>query len=417
MPPSSVHQDDPSKPVPCPEACHPQLRYHYIFPACYRGVYTLRPDRYPSSTRPAPSNQRPGLDAATASRWSSRASRKNRYSSRPLRLALRDEAAAEVALLHQRLHHPTTRLKLRITCDISLWVAIIFTLGSTAWIVNGFYLFLPLVSSAADHTTSAAWWAFAGGTLFEAGSYLMFVEALNTSHEQLFGLALWGLVHGTRSPPANDAEGLNAKQSPPPRIGFRWMYASLSPNLSAHTIDGGCSGLGSWRDLGFLACFVQMCAATIFWVSTITGLPGVIPRFPAAPPAATTDVVYWTPQVLGGCGFIIASALLMLEVQRRWWVPNLCSLGWCVPMFLPPSPADARRHVGLWNLFGAVGFTLCGALGYASLDSTKADYQSVLSTFWGSWAFLVGSVIQLWETLWREAPEPAEKGAHVEEGP
>ena len=73
----------------------------------------------------------------------------------------------------------------------------------------------------------------------------------------------------------------------------------------------------------------------------------------------------------------------------------------------------------MWNLIGAVGFTLCGALGYASSSSSKvgdneieecamlrgreqANYQSVLATFWGSWAFLIGSVIQLYETLWRE---------------
>lgn len=47
---------------------------------------------------------------------------------------------------------------------------------------------------------------------------------------------------------------------------------------------------------------------------------------------------------------------------------------------------------------------LCGALGYASLASTKVNYESVLATFWGSFAFLIGSVIQLWETLWREDP-------------
>ena len=86
------------------------------------------------------------------------------------------------------------------------------------------------------------------------------------------------------------------------------------------------------------------------------------------------------------------------------------------------------RHVGVWNLVGAIGFTLCGALGYASFASSgvstcflsvtfipnsvlfvpgQVNYQSVLSTFWGSWAFLIGSVMQLWESLWREDPKSA----------
>ncbi|KAI0746316.1 hypothetical protein C8Q80DRAFT_1053852, partial [Daedaleopsis nitida] len=149
-----------------------------------------------------------------------------------------------------------------------------------------------------------------------------------------------------------------------------------------------------WRELGFLACFIQFGAATVFWVSTITGLPNVIPGLPQHPPTAITDVFFWSPQVIGGSGFIVASLLLMIEVQKRWWLPNVRSMGW---------------HIGFWNLVGAAGFMLCGALGYGSLSSSavsssSVNYQSVLSTYWGSWAFLIGSVVQLWESLWREDP-------------
>ena len=63
----------------------------------------------------------------------------------------------------------------------------------------------------------------------------------------------------------------------------------------------------------------------------------------------------------------------MLEVQERWYLPNMSSLGW---------------HIGLWNLVGAFGFTLCGALGYGT-DRPGVEYASTLSTFVGSWAFLV----------------------------
>lgn len=79
------------------------------------------------------------------------------------------------------------------------------------------------------------------------------------------------------------------------------------------------------------------------------------------------------PKVIGGSGFIVSSTLIMLEVQERWYKPNLRSLGW---------------HIGIWNLIGAIGFTLCGALGFAS-DNEGAEYASTLSTFIGSWAFLV----------------------------
>lgn len=67
----------------------------------------------------------------------------------------------------------------------------------------------------------------------------------------------------------------------------------------------------------------------------------------------------------------------MLEVQKKWWLPNLASLGWYVSVYLEFVVGEAdggcvRRHIAFWNLIGALGFTLCGALGYASLSSTKA---------------------------------------------
>lgn len=80
-----------------------------------------------------------------------------------------------------------------------------------------------------------------------------------------------------------------------------------------------------------------------------------------------------TPQVVGGTGFIISSWLFMLETQKKWYIPAPTVLGW---------------HIGFWNLIGALGFTLCGAFGFAS---SNEEYETALtwSTFIGSWAFLV----------------------------
>jgi hypothetical protein len=72
----------------------------------------------------------------------------------------------------------------------------------------------------------------------------------------------------------------------------------------------------------------------------------------------------------------------MVETQTRWYKPALDVLGW---------------HIGFWNLIGGVGFTLCPAFGYDK--HSWAQYQASLSTFWGSCAFLIGSLIQLYESL------------------
>lgn len=94
------------------------------------------------------------------------------------------------------------------------------------------------------------------------------------------------------------------------------------------------------------------------------------------------DGVFWSPQVIGGSGFIISSALYMIENQTNWYIPAIDQLGW---------------HIGFWNFVGGIGFTISGAFGYSTAH--WAQYESGLSTFWGGWAFLIGSVLQLYEAV------------------
>jgi len=137
-----------------------------------------------------------------------------------------------------------------------------------------------------------------------------------------------------------------------------------------------------WQEIGFMGSFIQVLAATIFWISTITGLPNVLP--PIETHVHLWNGIYWTPQVVGGCGFIIASLLFMFETQDRWYKIKPLSLGW---------------QVGVWNLVGAVGFTLCGIFGYWYTENEYQFFGTTLSTYWGSYAFLLGSYIQLVEAL------------------
>ena len=92
-------------------------------------------------------------------------------------------------------------------------------------------------------------------------------------------------------------------------------------------------------------------------------------------------------------GFIVSGLLYMLETQPRWYIPAPRVLGW---------------WIGLFNEIGAWGFFLCGALGPAS-GSSKAVYESSLATFWGSWAFMIASVLQLYESLNKFSVEEVER--------
>ncbi|KAH8917939.1 hypothetical protein BT69DRAFT_1268459 [Atractiella rhizophila] len=322
---------------------------------------------------------------APAAKWNSRAHRKGRYPlgkevevhHRPTtpaaaeKLAEKEEEEVKRTRHRMRLHRTGGKKRFGVWADVSFWVAVIFTFGSIAWIVNGFLVFLPLLAPWRDTMSEheqgvwekiAVAWAFVGGSSFEIACYLMVVESLNRGREGSFGVEMEHL--------------LGAKT-----MDKKWVWW----------------GKGNWRDLGYMASIIQFAGATIFWISTLTGLPGVIPGYPDGEySVAIVDIFYWVPQVIGGSGFIISSILLMLEVQHSLFVPNLRSLGW---------------HIGLWNLIGGTAFTLCGALGIAptaNQNLTGVEFESANSTFWGSWAFLIGSVIQTWETVYRE--DPTEKG-------
>lgn len=49
-----------------------------------------------------------------------------------------------------------------------------------------------------------------------------------------------------------------------------------------------------WHDLGYIASFITFCGASIFWISTITGVPGVLPN--EATHIAEWDILFWFPQ-------------------------------------------------------------------------------------------------------------------------
>ena len=107
-----------------------------------------------ASFAPHHSSAKEQIEGGLHARWSSRASRKHRYSRRPIRLAHPPAAKSEGALrngplrecfslLEQRVRHTEDQVKVHLAWDLSFWVAIIFVLGSTAWVraaANGVFL-------------------------------------------------------------------------------------------------------------------------------------------------------------------------------------------------------------------------------------------------------------------------------------
>jgi len=283
--------------------------------------------------------------------------------------------------------------------DVSWLVAYIFTWGSIIWVINGFFVFLPLVRPGSafpeESFVGGGVTAFIGATVFEIGSILLVLEAINENRSGCFG---WAVQQVFEHYQGRDHQSLRVT----PDVGACTHHHSNKHNLVGKSASAAedrektssldASNRRSWvwwpssydlrthyfHELGFLACFFQLIGATIFWIAGFTVLPGIIDHLSEG----LEDGIFWTPQVVGGTGFIISGALFMLETQPRWYIPALDTLGW---------------HIGLYNLIGGIGFTLSPAFGY-DRDSWS-QYQAALTTFWASFFFLIGSLIQLYESL------------------
>ncbi|KAJ5443904.1 uncharacterized protein N7458_007776 [Penicillium daleae] len=289
--------------------------------------------------------------------------------------------------------------------DVSWLVAVTFTLGSVVWIINAFFVWLPLVDPGTEFSGEVSLGggisAFIGATVFEVGSVLLLLEAVNANQTGCFG---WALETELRKTENHAGQGVTKVK--PSKDECRHHHVNrrnlvglgrhLTHQISRDLSDGYTTSspdgrsfrwLPSWtelrthylHELGFLASLVQFFAATVFWIAGFTGLPGILDHLSQR----VTNGVYWVPQIVGGTGFIISGLLFTLETQEKWYKPAFHVLGW---------------HIGTWNFIGGIGFTLCGALGPAS-NASGVEYQATLATFWGSWAFMIGSTIQWYESL------------------
>lgn len=342
-------------------------------------------------------------------KWSSRNNRKGRHAIVPnpssaAAASSEPHVQAPLPATHPKsIFHGVWRMLVSYPAwDISFDVAYIFTWGSVLWIINAFFAFLPLIRPSSSFPGEILYaggiTAFIGATLFEIGSVLLMLEAVNENQSGCFGWAIGQKIKGfenelgrsengsplqlvpavdncqhhhhdqhhfVSTPSSMSTQYEKSDSTRPPRA---WSWWPSTHELRTHYI----------YDIGFLACSFQMFGASIFWIAGFTALPGINNKLSQG----ALDGVFWFPQLLGGLGFVVSGTLFMIESQTKWWVPAPRVLGW---------------HIGLWNMIGGVGFALCPAFGFST--KSWAQYQSSCSTFWGSWAFMIGSTIQWYESL------------------
>lgn len=76
--------------------------------------------------------------------------------------------------------------------DVSWLVATFFTLGSVVWVINAFFAYLPLAQPSTlfsdEVLVGGGLSAFIGATVFEIGSVLLMIEAVNENQAGCFGM-------------------------------------------------------------------------------------------------------------------------------------------------------------------------------------------------------------------------------------
>lgn len=187
--------------------------------------------------------------------------------------------------------------------DVSWLVAVIFTLGSVVWVINAFFSYLPLAQPGTEFhneiLVGGGVSAFIGATIFEIGSVLLIIEAMNDNKSGCFGWALERVLAGDekggdkiRVRPDNDrcvhhqtnkgnfvGKGSITER---PEIDVVSSLDSLTSGMKDGVDESNPGQSFVWwpsvhelqthylRELGFLAAFAQLCGASIFWVSLLS---------------------------------------------------------------------------------------------------------------------------------------------------
>lgn len=206
------------------------------------------------------------------------------------------------------------------------------------WVINSFFVWLPLQAPQTEFDGESSMGggvtAFVGATVFELGSVLLMLEAVNENRTQCFGWALEEAWEEVAAEAAAHAAGPPKKQHqrlltlrpardacshphPEKRALLGTAKRGGDDDDAAATTTTSASGSDddrrpadparSWewwptwselrthyfREVGFLACLSQFIGATIFWIAGFTGLPPIYDGL--STPAA--NGVYWLPQV------------------------------------------------------------------------------------------------------------------------
>jgi hypothetical protein len=91
------------------------------------------------------------------------------------------------------------------------------------------------------------------------------------------------------------------------------------------------------KDMGYVACVIQLFGATLYGICGVIGLPGILSNFTWK----QTLGGYWIPQAVASVCFLVAGIMFTLITQEKWYRPLPHRIAW---------------WIGFWAVAGSVGF-------------------------------------------------------------
>jgi hypothetical protein len=289
--------------------------------------------------------------------------------------------------------------------DMSWATGFVFTWGSAMFVINGFMLIIPTVNpnlsfhTITSHAAPAT--ALIGGVIFIIGGLAGYLEGLNFRRGgdvvMMVGMRPGDVEASSIEESVNHDVTKSNKPGETSSSMTLQQLSQTSSSASEQRLPKAVTQLppsqlalvGSpnfiWypsmqefrtfylSDMCFMSPTITFIGTFIFMLAIITAVPGVI----NLSDRTTFFLGNLFPGTLGGVLFTTASVMQTIDAQDRWYLAKPMSLDW---------------HVGLCNTIGSIGFTLASALFF--LETSEGALQAGLASLWGSWAFLVASLLQ-----------------------
>ncbi|KAJ0104020.1 hypothetical protein J7T55_009684 [Diaporthe amygdali] len=248
--------------------------------------------------------------------------------------------------------------------DANWIIAVFFVVGSISFTINGFFGLLPLVAPSTAFPTEAT----LAAPVTNAIGAALFVSAGILSLP-----AIWNTGNGTLEPVSSSSSSYSkfegdeeqAKTYQPALLGSpSWVWLPSRSTLK-----------DALKTTPFQSGAMQLFAGSVLTTSVVFGFPGVL----APDDLFGLSAFVFTPLLIGGGIFTISNIMLLLFVQERWYKPRFGTAAW---------------QASLWNVIASTLFAITGVL-FLSGDTLEGSVAS----FIGSWAFLIGSVIQWYDMM------------------